>query len=84
MSFHKKILLSFLLFHLVFTFGVLVVEYLLASSGAYDDYGVHFSLVVIFQIALMSALSVALVAMAYVSRFIWSRVRHRGQPATVS
>lgn len=82
MSFHKKILLSFFLFHLVFTFGVLFVEYLLASSGAYDDYGVHFSLVVVFQIALMSALSVALVAMAYVSRFFWPRVRQRGQCAT--
>lgn len=75
MSFHKKILLSFLLFHLVFTFSVLVFEYLLASSGAYDDYGIHFSLVAVFQIALMSALSVALVVIAYVSRFVWSRIR---------
>jgi hypothetical protein len=84
MSFHKKILLSFLIFHLVFTFSVLVFEYLLASSGAYDDYGVHFSLVVVFQIALMSALSVALVAIAYVSRIVWSRTRQRRQRATTS
>ena len=70
----------------MFTFGVLVFEYLLASFGAYDDYGVHFSLVVVFQIALMSALSVALVAIAYVSRYVWSRTRPRPrrQPATTS
>jgi hypothetical protein len=80
MSFHKKILLSFLIFHFVFTFSVLVFEYLLASSGAYDDYGIHFSLVVVFQIVLMSALSVALVVIAYVSRFVWSRARQRRNP----
>jgi hypothetical protein len=84
MSFHKKILLSFLIFHFVFTFSVLVVEYLLASSGAYDDYGVHFTLVVVFQIVLMSALSVALVAIAYVSRVVWSRARQRRQHSATS
>lgn len=82
MSFHKKILILFVIFHLIFTVGVLVIEYLLAASGAYDDYGVHFSLVVVFQIALMSALSVALVVIAYVSRFVWSRTRQRRQTAT--
>jgi hypothetical protein len=81
MSFHKKILLSFLIFHFVFTLSVLVVEYLLASFGAYDDYGVHFTLVVVFQIVLMSALSVALVVIAYVSRFVWSRTSQRRQHA---
>jgi hypothetical protein len=84
MSFHKKILLSFLIFHFVFTFSVLVFEYLLASSGAYDDYGIHFSLVAVFQIALMSALSVALVVIAYVCRFVWSHTRQRRQRAITS
>ena len=84
MSFHKKILLSFVIFHLVFTVGVGVVEYLLASSGAYDDYGNHFSLVVVFQIALVSALTVALVAVDYASRFVWSSARQRRQRVPTS
>lgn len=81
MSFHKKILLSFLIFHLIFTFGVLLVEYLLALSGAYDEYGIPYLLVVMFQVILMLAYSFALVAMAYVSRFVWQRVRQRQQSA---
>ncbi len=77
MSFHKKILLSFLIFHAVFTFGVLFVEYLIASTGAYDEYGVDFSVVVILWVPLMLALSIALVAFVYVSRFVWIRARQR-------
>lgn len=82
MSFHKKILISFVIFHLIFTVGVLVIEYLLASFGAYDDYGVHFSLVFIFQIILMSTLSVTLIAVAYVSRFAWLHISRRRQRVT--
>lgn len=82
MSFHKKILLSFVIFHLVFTVGVLVVEYLLAASGAYDDYRIHFSLVFIYQMILMTTLSVALIVLAYVSRFVWLRISRRRQLAT--
>ncbi len=77
MSSHKKILLSFLIFHSVFTFGVLLAEYLIASTGAYDEYGVDFSVVVILWVLLMSVLSIALVAFAYVSRFVWIRARKR-------
>lgn len=81
MSFHKKILLAFLLFHLVFTFGVLLVEYLLALSGVYDEYGIPYHLVVMFQVILMLALSFALIALAYVSRYVWVRVHQRQQSA---
>jgi hypothetical protein len=82
MSFHKKNLLLFVIFHLVFTVGVLVVEYLLAASGAYDDYRIHYSLVFILQIILMTTLSVALIALAYVSRFAWLHISRRRQRVT--
>jgi hypothetical protein len=84
MSFHKKIVLAFFLFHLVFTVGVLISEYLLAAAGAYDEYGIHFSVVVIFTVILTSALSIALVAVAYLSRFFWLLVLQRQQRAASS
>ena len=82
MSFHKKILISFVIFHLVFTVGVLIIEYLLAASGTYYDYRIHFSLVFIFQIILMTTLSVALIVLAYVSRFVWLYISRRRQRIT--
>ena len=66
-----------MIFHAVFTFGLLLVEHLIASTGAYEEYGVDFSVVVILWIPLMSALSITLVAFAYVSRFVRIRARQR-------
>jgi hypothetical protein len=54
-----------------------VLESAIASTGAYDEYGVDFSVVVILWVPLMLALSIALVAFVYVSRFVWIRARQR-------
>ena len=67
---HPTISYSKLHFVLESAFGVLFVEYLIASTGAYDEYGFDFSVVVILWVPLMLALSIALVAFVYVSRFV--------------
>ena len=77
MNFHKKILLSFLVYHLIFSFGVLLVEYLIALSGGYDEYRIDFSLVFVFHIVFMSTVSIGLVVLAYVSRYFWLHIKHR-------
>jgi hypothetical protein len=77
MSFHKKILLTFLIYHLIFTFGVLLAEYLVALTGEYDEYGVDFSVVVVIHIFLMLTISVGLTVLAYGLRYLLQRIKHQ-------
>lgn len=77
MSFHKKILLAFITFHLLFSVGSLLADQLRLMLGHYDGEPYGVSVVWPFWLTITVTISVLLVLLAYMLRFAWSRIRPR-------
>ena len=75
MTFHKKILLAFIGFHLLFSVGGLLVDQVRFMLGHYD--GEHYSVSMFwpFWLIITGTVSALLVLLAYMLRFAWMRIR---------
>jgi hypothetical protein len=75
MTFHKKILLAFIGFHLLFSVGGLLLEELRLMRGDYYGEPYNVAVVLIFWLTITVTVSALLVLLAYMLRFAWVRIR---------